>query len=344
MRSSLPFTIALSLSTLLLLGSSACVGEPPTNGNDAGGGGDSGTNQSSPPPDSGTDASQDDGGTTADAGDAAVDAGPACNPISGAFGAPIAVGSLNSNDLEYGAWLAPDGLSVYFTRGNGTTGDTYVATRAKPTDPFGTPTALAAPVNDPATGDLYPTEDPTELTLFFDSYRGGNGHTHIYMTTRGSKQVAYTAAPTEVTATDVAGASDIETPYVIPGAMYFAAFVPANKVEFDLYRAPIVSGNIGTPVAITSANSAIKDERPVVTPDERFMYMRRYKKVNTTYDFEIFFTHRAKAQDPWTTPVSISLNTNKNEEPAWISPDGCVLYYASDSGGNQDLYLAVRGK
>src|SRR6188768_1211486 len=66
----------------------------------------------------------------------------ACDP-SGAFGAPVAVGGLDSGDNELGARLSGDEKTVYFHRAAGAEDqDLFEATRGDAAGAFGTATAL----------------------------------------------------------------------------------------------------------------------------------------------------------------------------------------------------------
>jgi hypothetical protein len=61
-------------------------------------------------------------------------------------------------------------------------------------------------------------------------------------------------------------------------------------------------------------------------------------------------TRRATTTVPWGTPVQVTeLDTPGADNPTWISPDGCRLYFESNEGpgGAQpwyDLFVAARGQ
>jgi hypothetical protein len=70
------------------------------------------------------------------------------------------------------------------------------------------------------------------------------------------------------------------------------------------------------------------------------------KAVRCTQD--IWIARRASVNDPFGAPANVSeLNTANNDQPGWLSPDGCRLYLYSDRTGGvggTDLYIAERRK
>lgn len=39
-----------------------------------------------------------------------------------------------------------------------------------------------------------------------------------------------------------------------------------------------------------------------------------------------------------------NVNTSADDGPSWISPDGCRLYISGNVRGNNDIYVATRGR
>jgi Tol biopolymer transport system component len=79
-------------------------------------------------------------------------------------------------------WTNPDGTIVYFAsdRAGSAALDIWVATRASPADPFGTPVRVSE--LSTAVDDVDPWLSPDLHTMVFMSYRTGNGD--LYITTR----------------------------------------------------------------------------------------------------------------------------------------------------------------
>ena len=99
----------------------------------------------------------------------------------GGYNTPVALGVLNTPDLESTVWVSGDGLSIMFARGNidgdPTDVDIFVASRMATNQAFSTPTSLpeepALLINGPdqdALGAL--TADG--MTLYFTSNRDGD--------------------------------------------------------------------------------------------------------------------------------------------------------------------------
>lgn len=129
--------------------------------------------------------------------------------------------------------------------------------------------------------------------------------------------------------------------YPIPGALY-------QPYMFALYRLPVDSaGNIGTPVNVDGdAGSGINVGakavlNAVVTPDERHLYFCSQR----SGPYIIWESHRADPGAPWGQPAPLptSINTGSNDNPVYVTPDNCTLYYSSDGSGVLTMYKVTRG-
>lgn len=77
-------------------------------------------------------------------------------------------------------------------------------------------------------------------------------------------------------------------------------------------------------------------------PDERTIYFYSYSAMSGAGTSGIWMATRASTADPFRTPTPVSeLNqAGANTEPAWISNDGCVLYFDSARAGNTRTSLS----
>jgi hypothetical protein len=59
-------------------------------------------------------------------------------------------------------------------------------------------------------------------------------------------------------------------------------------------------------------------------------------------------SHRANTSDAWGTPAQVlPLDSTLDEEPSWLSNDGCRLYLSSNrpgSIGSQNIWMATKPK
>jgi Tol biopolymer transport system component len=266
--------------------------------------------------------------------DAAIDAGPRCDP-NAAFGAPVAVAGLDTNLDDQGARLTPDELTVVFarSRANGTS-DLYLATRATIGDPFGAPELLGS-VNS-VNSELWPTLSPDALLMLFDSDRATTKF-HVFVTRRTAADATF-GPPTA----SVALADGDDQPMLANGAaLYFTSSTRAGLGIGDIWRVDIDStGAAGTPAAVIGdVNSAADETAPAVTADERTIAFAR--------GGDIYLATRSSAADGFGTATAIAglADPAVREAPTWISPDACHLYLQSDAPGGMggiDLYMASR--
>ncbi len=266
--------------------------------------------------------------------DAAIDAGPRCTATA-PFGTPMPLASLDSNLDDQGARLTPDELTVVFARGrtNGTT-DLYMATRASPTDAFGTP-ELLGPINS-VNSELWPTLSPNALLMLFDSNRGTNTF-HVYITKRTATDQPFGPPAASVALAD----GDGEPMLANAGTLYFSSSTRTGLGAGDIWRVDIDStGATGTPAAVIGDINGSGDERaPAVTADERVMAFARGS--------DVYLASRSSPADGFGTasPIDGLADPMAHEAPTWISPDGCHLYVQSDGSGGSgglDLYMLSR--
>jgi len=267
--------------------------------------------------------------------------GPRCDP-TGAFGAPIALASLESAADDVCPRLTADELTIVFSRRNAdNTYDIYQATRGKPTDPFGAPQVLGT-VNSIYT-DVWPTLTPDGLGIYFMSDRITTGTYHVWSATRAAIGDAF-GTPTEV----MALMNGDNFPYVTATGtgLYFASSDrPDTSGMSDMYRAPLDgSGTLGTPAILVGAvNTTANELVPVVTSDELTLYFCR----DNATDCDIWTATRASATAPWGTasPLAGESTVGIDEVPSWVSPDGCDLYFydnGSGGSGGEDMYELAR--
>lgn len=272
-------------------------------------------------------------GASLDASDASDAPPPPCN-LSAAFGTPTAVSALNTSVIDSQAALSPDGLTVLFMSNRLNTGlNVFTASRPNVSASFGSVAALASlnfsgadTWNATLTGDL--------LTAYIVTDQ--NAADHMYKTTRASSLASF-GTPQLMPNPIVHG----EQPFVTPDGtiLYYSDSTLGPKVQ--IVRAVLASSSTTVQSALVVGTHDVAI--PVVDPTETVIFYAVYDNgVFGSYD--IYTATRAKASDPWGTPVAVSeLDTTDFEVPSWISADKCELWFTRASNANDwNIYVARR--
>jgi len=280
----------------------------------------------------------------------AVSPAPACD-AQDLFGAAEAVTELNTPYIEMGIRLSGDGQTAYFSRGPqiveaGTPGydfmDLYAAERL-PDGSFDQPQILVHPSIPGIYGDRAPAITADGLTLFFETHRT-NGS--IWWTTRPDAASDFTIGGPVSLLDD----GNNYEPYVLPDgrALYFMSdHLPdadaANTL--NVWRADIKNGLIDaiTLSDISTRDPAADERAPVVSADETKIY---YATRTPGGHYRMWMATRPSTDVAFSTFRSLDeiSASDFDEYPAYITPDGCELYFASGRSGARDLYRARRPK
>jgi Tol biopolymer transport system component len=261
-----------------------------------------------------------------------------CDP-NGAFGAPVLVAGINSDQDEACARLSEDELDVTFARVTGSGYDLWRSSRASIDEPFAAP-ALLTSVNS-VSSDYWPTVSPDGLTLLFAADRTTPDVFHIWRSTRAAKTAPFGPPQPRGDLRD----NDIHPLLANDHALYFASTVRGGLGLSEILRAPVdASGAIGTPeLLVGGVNTSVTEDAPAVTSDERVIFFRRL----TAGETDIYTASRSTATDGFgtSTPVPGLAEPNIQEVPNWISPDGCHLYFhsnAATSSTGVNIWMASR--
>ena len=261
-----------------------------------------------------------------------------CDP-NGAFGAPVLVTGINSDQDEACARLSEDELDVTFARVTGSGYDLWRSSRPSIEEPFAAP-ALLTSVNS-VSSDYWPTVSPDGLTLLFAADRTTPDVFHIWRSTRAAKTAPFGPPQPRGDLRD----NDIHPLLANDHALYFASTVRGGLGLAEILRAPVdASGAIGTPeLLVGGVNTDVTEDAPAVTSDERLIFFRRL----TAGETDIYTASRSTATDGFgaSTPVPGLAQPNIKEVPNWISPDGCHLYFHSDvatSSTGVNVWMASR--
>jgi Tol biopolymer transport system component len=208
----------------------------------------------------------------------------------------------------------------------------------------GTVQSLGPPVNSPAF-DGSPTVSADETELFFTSER--NGHRDLFVSTRPSKQAAWSEPVNLGPPVDDPNAGDFSLRLSVDGkSLYFASNRNGGFGKADMYVATRASRqhpwgpavNLG-PLLNTEAFEAF----PTPNADGTMLFFNRSAAFDSD-DSDIWITTRAKPGDPWSMPrrAPSGINSEGAEFSPSISVDGTTLYFASGRSGAIEVWVSTR--
>jgi Tol biopolymer transport system component len=269
--------------------------------------------------------------------DAAVTA--ACEQAwltSPTFGPPDLLSTVNlpaSADHEITPFLASNELDLYFSSDrNGTDYDNYVASRATPTDPFGTPTAvteLASPADE-----MGVTLSRDRLTAYFVTSR--EGQFDMWRATRPSTDQPFG---------NLASLSAISSPATEYNPilsydereLWFAAKDRAGNVGgTDIWRATraTLDDEFGQPEPVLELDTAAEQASPSLIATGRVIVFTNGPSSN----FDLWYATRASTDVPFDPPQPIpGINSSRTEYTPFLRPDGCELFFTSSATGSEDI-------
>jgi hypothetical protein len=278
----------------------------------------------------------------AEAGTDAQDAAAPCDPAK-PFGAPAIIAELQSSGTEGGLRLLPDELTGFFwsTRTGGPgTANLYVTTRPDRASPFGG-VALLNNVNATGTFQLDPTPLPNGLTLVFRSIRAdsGAGGDDLYSAARANAGADF-AQPTPIASLN-STSNDVQPFVTADGSeVYYASDRTGN---YDIYRAAIQGGVYGAPAPVTELNQAgVDDADPVLSADRLTIFFASTRPGGQGAS-DIWTATRTSTAAAFGAPTNVAeLNSTAQDDPTWLSADGCRLYMSIGPMPATHIYLATR--
>ncbi|MBL8767817.1 MAG: PD40 domain-containing protein [Planctomycetes bacterium] len=149
-------------------------------------------------------------------------------------------------------------------------------------------------------------------------------------------------AATRVTALAAANSGfDDAAPAFGADALWFASNRPGGAGGFDLYRMPYRDGVFGTPEPIVGALATAADETdPAPMPDGSVVFASNRERARKVADFDLYRARRATpgVDGGWQVERFDALNSPADDREPATTADGRVLYFASNRGGDFDLY------
>lgn len=268
---------------------------------------------------------------------AGVDPRARCVP-TGRFSDPVPVEGINSPPTpagveDYGARLLLDELTVYFTRSLTGRHRIFRATRRYPWEAFGAP----APVDNLGlTAAVYlPTVTADDRSIYFESF---DGLYRVFVANRDTPSDTFSLPRAVDLGPDVGDGG----PYVLPegDVLYFHSIRPGQGYN-DIYRAIRTTVGITDVMPVPGINTAADESLPVVSPDEQLIFFTWMASPGVNVD--IYTATRPNREHPFDPPSIVAeLDSDQQQFPTWISPDGCRLYFARDSPAGYRMFRADR--
>jgi Tol biopolymer transport system component len=124
--------------------------------------------------------------------------------------------------------------------------------------------------------------------------------------------------------------------------LYFASSRPPSVGASDIFRATRAMSNAlwGTPINVMSLNSTADETGGATTDDSRLLVMTRFVGARA----QLFASTLDLSSGAWLGPVempNVNMQTANNAHGCFDG-SGMRLVFASDRGGDYDIYLATR--
>ena len=267
------------------------------------------------------------GGSGSDSGSSMTDdAGTDGSTPLGMWSTPQLVPGGNSGADEDDITLSSNKLELYFKRNDGGNINLYMMTRATPTSAWGTPTAIGnLNTND---DEESPRPSPDDLTMYF----GRDGD--IFKSTRMAVGGAWPAA----TPVAVLNTQNNEKWAAVCSNGYVIVSRSNGSNAQDLYEGTITTG---ATTLLTQLNTTQNEQGTFLTADCLGLY---FQSSRNGAQFDIYMSTRTTTTAAWSNPTVLTdFNTGaNNEEDPWISTDQRLFAFASNVGGNKNLYISTR--
>ena len=272
------------------------------------------------------------------------------------WGAPTSLESLpgssalvNTAAVDGCASLSPDGLELYFgsSRPGSAAVDIWVATRSSPSEGFGPPVNVGAPINSSG-AEFCPTITHGKR-LYFSSTRSGAGDLFVSRLGKDGWSTPENLGP------------NINSPAVEEAASFYQDEEGREVMVFSSRRSgrgQIYQSVDGGPAQLVAGgvNSSAADQRPSVRKDglEIFWDSTRF---GTLGNSDLWTATRSSTSEPWGPAVHL-LSLSSAGPPGdgftlgydarpFVSWDGSMLLFGSVRSGGEgsaDMYISTREK
>jgi Tol biopolymer transport system component len=248
------------------------------------------------------------------------------------FGTPARLAELDVTGFERDPFLSPDELTIYYSSNQtGSLGgsDIYTATRSAIGATFGTASKFG-PANSTSgyEGKLAMTPDG-QIFVVSSNRTGGTGLLDdIWIDVRGNAAAPWPAA-NQMHLQNVDDNNYQEDPVLSDDGLHLYV-APSDAVHQHVAFSSRTSrtSDFTTPTVIAELDSNTGEADPALAFDERLIVFSSSRAGSG----DLFYATRTDKTAAFAPPVALTeLNSIANEGDPWLSPDGCRLYFASDT-------------
>ena len=257
---------------------------------------------------------------------------------------PGSSGSLNTSAVDGCASHSGDGLTLLFNSNRDGTHDIFIARRSSPSEGFGEPAKLPAPINTDEFSESCPTLGPGNR-LYFSSTRDDSAG-DLVVSKQGPDGWS---TPVNLGPDINQGGMLEETPdfFEDDEGRQVMIFTRRNLASTagDIYQ----SVADGPPSLVQGGpHSSATDARASVTNDGLAIFWDSTRS-GTLGGPDLYFATRSNTAEPFGSAVHLQdLSSSGFDARAFISKDGSFLTFASNRPGGKspapDMYIATRGK
>ncbi|HEX5059095.1 MAG TPA: hypothetical protein VFV99_07030 [Kofleriaceae bacterium] len=259
---------------------------------------------------------------------------------TGQLGPPMVVGELTVGGVDADdPTLTADMLEIYFASsrpGGVGSGDIWRSIRNSVDEPWQPPVVVTE--LDSASVEESPGITADGLEMYFTSDRGGGND--IWASTRPTRGDMW-AAPTVVAELST-GSGDFQPQ---PSATKLRIVFYRSSGNRDIYEATrtAVGATWQSPAVLANVNSAAGDRSPCLDGSELTMVFSSDRDSATADVQDLYLATRASLTDPFGAAQPLTdLNSQFDDDSAWLSSDGHVLFFSSDRSGTSEIYVTQR--
>ncbi len=254
-----------------------------------------------------------------------------------ALGTPVRLSELGSTDADREPFLTTNELTIYFSSSRTANGDVYSATRAAIGAAFGPP-QLEAAISSPEADGRFTMTGNRLIGVVASNRTGTEGNTDLWLATRTDASAPFgTFEAADGMPNINSGGEELDPELAFDGLTLYVTREGPRRIARSVRSN--VNGSFGSPQDV--GGLAAGDADPSLSPDELVIVFSSRRNGSSTD--ELWYAARTGKTAAFGTPALVpGVNSGGNQEvdPA-LSADGCRLYFASDRGGNFELFVAA---
>jgi hypothetical protein len=251
-------------------------------------------------------------------------------PLPDSIALSFLPGIISSKDsFEFNSIYAPDGKSIYFSRGNKYLHDIYFTTWNG--EMWSTPAIAPFAINEYAEGD--PFFGPNGKLYFISNRPTSNGDTTLdFDIWSVSHQENDTWSEPENIKAINSDSAEYYVSIADNGNLYFASNRQGGLGSHDIYVSKLVNGNYSPPENLGSSINAVEMEHdPFISKDEQTLFFTSVDRADSFGSADIYYSVRNE-NGQWAKAKNLgkTINTPTYDFCSFVSPDSKYFFYASE--------------